>query len=106
MSFFNNLSIGLSSLLSPADVSNKVNEILNMWVGPLFTLVGAIGCVYIIILAVQYAKAEGDNKRAEVKSRLTNCVIGVLCLLIIGGLCIGLDWGAIANIFGYAVDKR
>ena len=102
MSFFNNLSIGLSSLLSPADVSNKVNEILNMWVGPLFTLVGAIGCVYIIILAVQYAKAEGDSKRAEVKTRLSNCVIGVLSLLIFGGLCIGLDWAAVADIFGYA----
>ena len=69
MRFYNNLSIGLSNLLSPADVSNKVNEILNSWVGPLFTVIGAIGCIYIIILAVQYAKAEGDNKGKTIKIR-------------------------------------
>ena len=104
MKFFNNLSIGVSSLLAPADVAGKVNEILNSWVGPLFTVIGAIGAVYIIILAVQYAKAENDNKRAEVKTRIANCAIGVVSLLIIGALCLSLDWVAVASIFGYAAS--
>ena len=102
MSFFNSLSIGLSNLLAPADVASKVNEILNVWIGPLFTVIGAIGAIYIVILAVQYAKAENDNKRAEVKTRIANCAIGVVSLLIIGTLCLKLDWVAVANIFGYA----
>ena len=83
-------------------VALKVEEILKVWVGPLFTVIGAIGAVYIIILAVQYAKAENDNKRAEVKSRITNCVIGVISLLVIGTLCFVIDWQGLANIFGYA----
>lgn len=83
-------------------VAQKVNEIIRGWVGPLFTVIGAIGAVYIIILAVQYAKAENDNKRAEVKSRITNCVIGVISLLVIGTLCFVIDWQGVANIFDYA----
>ena len=86
-------------------VASKVNEILNSWIGPLFTVIGAIGAVYIIILAVQYAKAENDNKRAEVKTRIVNCAIGVVSLLVIGSLCLWVDWQAVANIFGYAVKK-
>ena len=102
MRFFNNLSIGVSSMLAPADVASKVNQILNVWIGPLFTVIGAIGAIYIVILAVQYAKAESDNKRAEVKTRIANCAIGVVSLLVIGALCLKLDWVAVASIFGYA----
>lgn len=83
-------------------VAKKVTEILKVWIGPLFTVIGAIGAVYIIVLAVQYAKAENDNKRAEVKSRIANCAIGVISLLVIGSLCFWVDWQAFANIFGYA----
>lgn len=83
-------------------VASKVDTIVKSWIGPLFTVVGAIGAVYIVILAVQYAKSENDNKRAEVKSRITNCVIGVLSLLLIAALCFYVDWAGVAGIFGYA----
>ena len=86
-------------------VAAKVDSIVKSWIGPLFTVVGAIGAVYIVILAVQYAKSENDNKRAEVKSRITNCVIGVLSLLCIAALCFFIDWQKVANIFGYAAKK-
>ena len=65
-------------------VAKKVDQILKSWMAPIFILIGSIGCIYIIIMAIQYAKAESDNKRAEVKTRLVNCVIGVISLLVIG----------------------
>ena len=84
-----------------SEVAKKVNQILNDWVGPLFTAVGAIGSIYIIILAVQYARSENDSKRAEVKTRMVNCAIGVVALLVIASLCLFVDWQGVANIFGY-----
>lgn len=89
-------------LLDAGAVAGKVDTIIKNWIGPLFTVVGAIGAIYIVILAVQYAKSENDNKRAEVKSRITNCVIGVLSLLLIAALCFYVDWAGVAGIFGYA----
>lgn len=89
-------------LLDAGAVAGKVNTILQGWIAPLFTVVGAIGGVYIVILAVQYAKSENDNKRAEVKSRITNCCIGVFALLVIAALSYYVDWAGVAGIFGYA----
>ena len=89
-------------LLDAGAVAGKVNTILQGWIAPLFTVVGAVGAIYIVILAVQYAKSENDNKRAEVKSRITNCVIGVLSLLLIAALSYYVDWAGVAAIFGYA----
>lgn len=94
-----------TTLKTSSAVATKINEILRVWIGPLFTAIGAVGAVYIIILAVQYAKSENDSKRAEVKSRMVNCIIGVLCLLVIGTICLTVDWLAIANIFSYASSK-
>ncbi len=91
-----------SFLLDEYAVAGKVNTILKSWIAPLFTVVGAIGAIYIVILAVQYAKSENDNKRAEVKSRIVNCVIGVLSLLLIAALSYYVNWAGVARIFGYA----
>lgn len=96
----------MNNLLAPNDVAAKVDQILRVWIGPLFTVVGAIGAVYIVILAVQYARSENDSKRAEVKVRIVNCAIGVVCLLVIGALCLTLDWVGVAEIFGYAASNK
>ena len=97
-----NFLLNISRLLDLQSVSDEVNTILSNWVGPLFITIGAIGTIYMIILGVQYIRSESDNKRAEAKSRIINCLIGVLSLIVIGALCIGLDWAGIVQIFGYA----
>lgn len=96
-----NFLLSLSRLLDLASISEEVNTILKVWVGPLFTVLGGVAVIYLIILAVQYAKSENDNKRAEIKSRIVNCIIGGLSLIAIGILCIGLDWAGIVQVFGY-----
>ena len=82
-------------------VATDVQTILQMWVGPLFAVLGALGIVYIVILAVQYAKSENDSKKAETKSRMVNLAIGVVCLIILAVLCLNVNLAYIADVFGY-----
>lgn len=84
------------------NVGAEVNNILHVWVGPLFTAIGGVGAIYIIILAVQYIKSENDSKRAEAKTRIFNCLIGVISLVVIGVICLAVDWAGLVTIFGYA----
>ena len=84
------------------EIGAEVNSILRVWVGPLMIALGGVGAVYIIILGIQYAKGENDSKRAEVKTRLVNCIIGVIAILVLGSVCIGIDWAKLVQVFGYA----
>ena len=101
--FLMNMSINISRLLADLGVvAGEVNTILSTWVGPIFIALGGVGSVYIIVLAVQYAKSENDSKRAEAKTRMVNCIIGVLALLVIATGCLTVDWVGFVQMFGYA----
>lgn len=99
-----NFLLKLSRLLDLTEVSTEVSNILKTWIGPLFTALGGVGTVYAIILIVQYVKAENDSKKAELKSRMINTLIGVLSLLVIGTVCLAVDWEAMVKIFGYTAE--
>lgn len=86
-------------------VGEEVNSILRTWVGPIFIALGGVGSVYIIVLAVQYAKSENDSKRAEAKTRIVNCAIGVVAILVIATVCLTVDWAELVKIFGYTADN-
>ena len=101
-----NFLLSLSRLLDLASIADEVETILKAWVGPLFTALGGVAVIYIIILAVQYAKSENDNKRVEIKSRIVNCIIGGLSLIVIGSLCFSLDWAGIVQVFGYTEKEK
>ena len=96
-----NFLLSIARLLDLAAVSTEVNDILNFWVGPLFIAIGGVGTIYVIILGIQYAKSESDSKRAEAKTRIINCIIGVIILLIIGAICLSVNWASLVEIFGY-----
>ena len=85
-------------------LSEEIHTILGTWVGPTFIAIGAVGAIYIIVLAVQYIKSENDSKRAEVKTRLVNCVIGVVAIVVIATLCMTIDWAGLVQMFGYASE--
>ena len=103
-----NVAVSLGRLLATdqklTDISTEVNNILKIWVGPLLIAIGGVGAVYMIVMGIQYAKSESDGKRAEIKSRLVNCIIGVISILVLGSLCIGIDWAGVVQIFGYAAE--
>lgn len=88
------------------DTSNQVHEILNGIVGPCMTVVGSIGIIYMVIMGVQYAKAESDEKRAEFKTRMINLAIGLIIILILVVLCLAVKWNVvIPEVFGYFVAE-
>lgn len=110
MNFFRTLAINMGRLLAETDqlkaIGEEVNTILNIWVGPIFIALGGVGFIYIIVLAVQYAKSENDSKRAEAKTRIVNCVIGVIALLVIAFVSLTIDWASVVQIFGYTSSAQ
>ncbi len=49
----------------------------------ILALVGGTGTVYAIILGINLAKSESDDKRKTASSRLKNTIIGVAVLLVL-----------------------
>ena len=89
-------------LLSIGATASKVQEILHQIVGPIMIALGGAMGVYIVILAVQYAKSENDNKRAEAKQRIINCLIGLIVAIVMAALCMTVDWaGVVTQLYSY-----
>lgn len=82
--------------------AQKVHEVLANIVAPCLTVLGSLAIMYVIVLGVQYAKSENDEKRAEVKKRIINTAIGAVAIIVLILLCWLVDWGRIIpQIFGY-----
>lgn len=100
-----NLLANISMLLSADRVTataQKVHEVLANIVAPCLTVLGSLAIMYVIVLGVQYAKSENDEKRAEVKKRIINTAIGAVAIIVLILLCWLVDWGRIIpQIFGY-----
>lgn len=60
-------------------VVNIINEMLL----PIIIVLGALGGIYAIILAVKYSQAESGDKRGEVKKQMINGIIGIVVMLIV-----------------------
>ena len=102
----NNLMLKICNLLAinVYAVAEKVQEILAFYVGPFLVAIGACGVVYMVVMGVQYAKAETADKRAEVKKRIINALIGVLLIIGLAVLAMAVNWAELVKIFGYSVD--
>ena len=97
------MAINAQSLL---ETSDKVHSILAGIVGPCLSVIGSIGVIYIVILGVQYAKAESEDKRAELKKRMVNLAIGVVIMIVMITLCFAIKWNeVIPDLFGYIDPK-
>ncbi len=98
------MSIGmlLSSSTRLKDTAEKVSEILKTIVGPCFTVLASLGVIYMVVLGVQYAKSESDDKRAETKKRIVNLAIGVVIMVLMLTICFAIQWDVIIpDLFGY-----
>ena len=96
-------------LLDAEQAARKAVEIIKTMVGPVLVVLAGAGAIYMVVMGVQYAKAEDDGKRQEVKKRLLNLAIGVIAVMTLGALCIGLNWqGFTRTLFGaiWGVSKQ
>lgn len=107
--FLLNLFLNMSKLLDASqnayNTAKQVTEILNTIVSPCLIALGAMGGIYMVVLGVQYAKSENDNKRADVKKRIVNLAIGVIIIIVLLVLCLAVRWDAVVKeLFGYMED--
>lgn len=102
----NNLMLNLTKLLAVdmTAISNKVNDIMKIYVGPVLTAISACAVVFMVVQGVQYAKAEDPAKREEVKKKIINALIGMLIIVGLAVICMTVNWGSVVQIFGYAGD--
>lgn len=49
----------------------------------MLAFIGGAGCVYAVVLGVNLAKAESDDKRKAASTRLRNTIIGIATLLVL-----------------------
>jgi len=85
-----------------ASISYKVKQILKNIAGPILIALGSVGVIYMVVLGVQYAKSENDDKRATVKRRLVNLAIGVVAMFALAALCMAIKWEVIVpELFSY-----
>lgn len=102
--------LSLSRLLAPnqetlVELGAQINEILGTIVGPILIALGGAGAIYIIVLGVQFAKSESDEKRNEAKKRMINLAIGVVLILGLAAVCTMINWAEFIKIFGYAGEN-
>ena len=96
------LSIGRLMAVDLKSISDKVYSILYDIAGPILIAIGSIGVIYMIVLGVQYAKSENEEKRATVKRRLVNMAIGVVAIFALAAVCLSVRWDIIVpELFDY-----
>ena len=62
---------------------NETYKVLPDILWAMMAIVGGAGCVYAIILGINLAKAESEDKRKTASTRLKNTVIGVAVLIFL-----------------------
>ncbi len=65
------------------NVVKPILDLLDSLLVPILIILGTAGSIYVIILGVQYSKAETSDKREEAKKRMINAVIGIVVMLVL-----------------------
>ena len=68
------------------DLVDSIMSIMKIVLPIVFAIVTVIGVAYAIILGVNYAKAEDNEKREEAKKRLVGAVVGFGIAIVVSAL--------------------
>lgn len=63
--------------------ASPVVKLINSLVGPIISVVVAVGAIYCIILGVKLAKADEPQEREKAKMALKNAIIGFFLIFIL-----------------------
>lgn len=61
----------------------KIVDIIDAFLLPIILILGTAGTIFVIVLGVQFSKAESADKREEAKKRMINAIIGVVVTLLL-----------------------
>lgn len=63
--------------------SKPVVELINSILGPLISVVAALGAIWCVILGVKLAKADEPQEREKAKMALKNAIVGFFLIFIL-----------------------
>ena len=63
--------------------ATPVVSLINSLVGPIISVVAAVGAIYCVILGVKLAKADEPQEREKAKMALKNAIIGFFLIFIL-----------------------
>lgn len=75
--------LGEEELTQVEKIVKPIDELFDVIIVPLLSLIGGAGTIYAIVLGVQYSKAESSDKREEAKKRLVNTIIGFVVVFVL-----------------------
>lgn len=75
--------LGEEELTQVEKIVKPIDELFDVMIVPLLSLIGGAGTIYAIVLGVQYSKAESSDKREEAKKRLVNTIIGFVVVFVL-----------------------
>ena len=58
-------------------------DIVDSLLTPILIIGGSVGAIFVIILGVNFSKAESADKREEAKKRMINAIIGVVVTILL-----------------------
>ena len=61
----------------------QIVGIVDSLLNPILIIGGTVGMIFVIILGVNFSKAESADKREEAKKRMINAIIGVVVTLLL-----------------------
>lgn len=61
----------------------KIVDVIDGFLLPIILILGTAGTIFVIVLGVQFSKAESADKREEAKKRMINAIIGVVVTLLL-----------------------
>ena len=74
---------GSTGVTDPFTVyTQKLSDIIKMLLTPIFSVLATVGIVWVIVLSVNYMKAESTDKKEEAKKRIINVVIGTVIMIV------------------------
>lgn len=68
-------------------------------IGPVLSIIGIAAVIYMIMLGINYAKAEDADGRKKVQGRLIGAAVGAVIIIAGVVLCFALPWVEIFNGF-------
>lgn len=81
------------------DVKNTVVSVVKAILIPVLGIVGAAGVIWAIVLGINFARADSNEKREEAKKRLISLIVGIVVIIaLMFFFLFGFD--ALLNAFG------
>ena len=80
-------------------IAEAFRKIMLYIIGPVLSIIGVAAVIYVIMLGIQYAKAEDADGRKKVQGRLIGAAVGAVIIVAGVVLCFSLNWASIFQGF-------